>query len=356
MLPSLIVCSEGPYFVQHLSEGSSLYAYVDFSTQLANVFPVALMIYMRRPRKRSINDQQAASADDTQSLPIPHFISALLVLSVCTAVALLSGWDVTSGAGSHSIVLLCCAFSSGIVGTTSWLLFLHFAATFAPVVGQSGVASVSVGQSVTGLLCALLAWLQGVGGGSDLRFSVSSFFAITLVIQLLGAAAFVWLLRLRDRGLQAQPDDSPHAHDEQKAATNNVTDLLVPRNGLSDNEPAPTERNCSAQRLAQSIVAVSCTLHFFLPGVLPFMLQGPSDASDHRSRLFWLTTSWNVGTIIGRSITLLDRCRQLASESAVSMLVFVLQFGVTIYAVCVAVGARDVVSACVWCMSDPMFV
>lgn len=93
---------------------------------------------------------------------LPQHLAVYVLLSVGTLASLLLVplWDATSPDGRHSVGLLALLFFLSLVDCTSSVLFLPFMSTFR----AAYLNSYLIGEGLSGLVPAVVALAQGVGG------------------------------------------------------------------------------------------------------------------------------------------------------------------------------------------------
>ncbi|KAK3894262.1 hypothetical protein Pcinc_001980 [Petrolisthes cinctipes] len=230
---------ELPLLVAQLPEGWNLPSYLAVIIQIANVGPLAYsLLRSLRPGVR----------------PAPV---VYLVLSLgCVASLLLALiWQETSwiAGAEHSTGLLAMVFLLALVDCTSSVLFLPYMAVWR----QIYLSSYLVGEGLSGLLPALVALAQGVGGNSmcenvtmvnetdsgnytyiitqpvplDPRFGVTEFFYFLMTMMITSATAFTLLEHLpilsSERVEFPSPTDSVAALDTTQSEGKMVRGMWV---------------------------------------------------------------------------------------------------------------------------------
>ncbi|XP_050721383.1 solute carrier family 52, riboflavin transporter, member 3-B-like isoform X1 [Eriocheir sinensis] len=193
---------ELPLLVTYLPEGWTLPSYLSVIIQVANVGPIAYSIV------RSLRpDQRPASV-----------VYGVLALGCVASLLLALLWDKTSWVNGteHSTALLSMVFLLALVDCTSSVLFLPYMAVWREIY----LSSYLVGEGLSGLLPALMALGQGVGGNTKCanvtkfnetlnfnytvmepvplnpRFSVTSFFFFLMAMMVASGLAFTLLEHL----------------------------------------------------------------------------------------------------------------------------------------------------------------
>lgn len=165
--------------------------------QIANVGPIAYSLL--RIYKPSVSPQ-----------PIIYII---LVIGCIATLLLAIFWEKTTWVGGelHSTALLVLVFFIAIVDCTSSVLYIPYMAFWKAIY----LPSYLVGEGLSGLLPALVALMQGVGGNAkcinstdengtvtvvaeelDPNFSVDVFFYVLFIMMILSSGAFILLERL----------------------------------------------------------------------------------------------------------------------------------------------------------------
>ncbi|KAG0720327.1 Riboflavin transporter 2 [Chionoecetes opilio] len=195
---------ELPLLVQHLPEGWNLPSYLAVIIQIANVGPIAYSVMRSlRPGLR----------------PSPVVYGVLGLGSVASLLMALL-WQKTSWINGvqHSTALLVLVFLLALVDCTSSVLFLPYMAVWREIY----LSSYLVGEGLSGLLPALMALAQGVGGNAmcenvtkynetfnfnytveesvslSPRFSVTGFFFFLMAMTVASGLAFTLLEHLPD--------------------------------------------------------------------------------------------------------------------------------------------------------------
>lgn len=211
---------ELPLLVTDLPEGWNLPSYLSVIIQIANIGPIAYSVF------KALQPAQH---------PAPVVYGVLAV--GCIASLLLSMlWQKTSwlAGAEHSTALLSLVFLLALVDCTSSVLFMPYMAFWREIY----LPSYLVGEGLSGLLPALVALAQGVGGNAqcvnvtvwnnteegnttytDLeplplnpRFSITSFFYILMSMMIASVLAFILLEHLpnikSERVISPSPTDS----------------------------------------------------------------------------------------------------------------------------------------------------
>ncbi|XP_045586758.1 solute carrier family 52, riboflavin transporter, member 3-A isoform X3 [Procambarus clarkii] len=192
---------ELPLLVEKLPEGWNLPSYLSVIIQIANIGPIAYSVLIAfRPGLR----------------PAP-VVYGVLAVGCVASLAMSMLWDKTSWVGGmqHSTALLLLVFLLALVDCTSSVLFMPYMAVWRKIY----LPSYLIGEGLSGLLPALVALAQGVGGNSKCmnitiwniteegnttyidvepvslspRFTVTVFFYILMSMMIASALAFTLL-------------------------------------------------------------------------------------------------------------------------------------------------------------------
>ncbi|XP_042217179.1 solute carrier family 52, riboflavin transporter, member 3-B-like [Homarus americanus] len=276
---------ELPLLVDALPEGWNLPSYLSVIIQIANVGPIAYSVLSSvRPRQR----------------PAPVVYGVLAV--GCIASLLLSLlWQKTSmlGGTKHSTALLALVFLLSLVDCTSSVLFMPYMAVWREIY----LASYLVGEGMSGLLPALVALAQGVGGNVECenvtvpnatndydtdyilqpvplhpRFSVTSFFYILLSMMIASALAFTFLEHLpnikSERTTSPSPTDSVAALEASHSNTR-----LMENVASSKHDPGMTSRAYWLMLVGQAWAC--CLTNGVLPSIQSYSCGAYGNTAYH---------------------------------------------------------------------------
>lgn len=313
-----------PVIYSQMPEGKALYADVDLAVQLANVCPIALVLFLPEFTRRHNRG----------------FVSALFVIAVSSAVLLAVAWDstvVTRSGERSSWALLVASFGAGVVGSTSMVTFFPFAAEYGP----TAITCLSAGVGACGLITQLLAAAQGVAeagkhtannatatgveddADGSLRFSVGVYFAIVTGLVLVAAGGFVAIL-VDDKLEQLQPrhhllesDSEEDAWEVMKSSRGAETTPQCCAKLLDDASEVASEH----RRLLLN-TAFTCLLQFSIPGMLSFLCDQTVDDGTKKTQLFWLTFVFFVGSLVGRFGPGISRVLPMEAANALQLLLW----------------------------------
>jgi hypothetical protein len=285
------VFQELPLLAHTAPEGVGIFAYAAVAVALANMFPLAYVALVAQ-----------FTAGTRRWVDALASVLLIGVVGVGACVALATSWGAVHNGVSWALILL--TFLSGGVDCTTSVLFFPIAARFP----SSCTSALFVGESLTGLLAALLAFAQQPDGGGDsaaqsLRFSVSAYFAILALVMLCSAVAAAAIFAVERCALQRDPRRGESvrladAPSEQRA--------FVPPPELA---PAPAELQLqlareggvrarrapdpSGARAARSLLAAQFALAFVENGLLVTLI--PRSLALYPSSAVLVSVALKVG-------------------------------------------------------------
>lgn len=260
---------ELPLLVLQLPEGWNLPSYLSVIIQVANVGPIAYTVLRTfRPRQR----------------PAP-VVYGLLSVGCVASLLLALLWKKTSWLNGveHSTALLSMVFLLALVDCTSSVLFLPYMAIWREIY----LSSYLVGEGLSGLLPALMALAQGVGGNAKCenvtkynetynfnytvvepvtlnpRFSVTAFFFFLMAMMVASGLAFTLLENLPNIKTEKASNAS---------GNNSVTELDTSRSNtqlMSSSDALKTEKKNMSSTVYWIMLAGQAWASSLTNGVLP---------------------------------------------------------------------------------------
>jgi hypothetical protein len=165
--------SELPLIVNDLPEGWATASYLTLVIQIANVGPLVYILVEKHVTLFSAN-------------------IAVLLLGAISMVLLGFLWDTTDyvAGREHSVPLLVLSFTAALADCTTSLLFWPFVGRFP----SPYAAALSTGEGLSGLIAAILTWIQSAPE-HGLLYSPRVFFFFLAFLLLGSLAAFLALYR-----------------------------------------------------------------------------------------------------------------------------------------------------------------
>ena len=164
------VFAELAVFNRYMPEGKELSSQAGLACQIANIS--LIYVYLR-------------SIFQDRFITIEKTVYILLFLTIISCLTLSFLWQVTIG--GHSIIILTCTFSGGIVGILSIVTLYPWASNFQQ---PKAISALSTGTAASSLIGSLLGLIQGAGETTQ-RFSP---FVYMLILSLLAIISVLSLL------------------------------------------------------------------------------------------------------------------------------------------------------------------
>ncbi|XP_027214919.2 solute carrier family 52, riboflavin transporter, member 3-B isoform X2 [Penaeus vannamei] len=257
---------ELPLLVTDLPEGWNLPSYLSVIIQIANIGPIAYSLLSAfRP-----------------SLRPASVIYGVLVIGCLSSLLLCVLWQETTwvGGAEHSTALLALVFLLSLVDCTSSVLYMPYMAVWRGIY----LPSYLVGEGLSGLLPALVALAQGVGGNSECinvtnpdnttslqpaplqpLFSVTDFFFILFGMMVASALAFILLEKLPSIRSERTSLPGPTYGESAMEASRSNTQLVG-----RETTPSPkAEPHCMSKRMYAVMLLGQGWACMLTNGVLP---------------------------------------------------------------------------------------
>ena len=271
------VFAELAVFNRYMPEHKKLSSQAGMACQIANISLV--YVYLRRVYRDSF-------------ISIRTTVWLLLFLNCVSCVALALFWRVTNG--EHSIVILLCTFTGGIVGILSIVTLYPWATSFQQ---PRAVSAISTGTAASSLIGSLLGLAQGAGEISQ-RFSPFVYMLLLSLVAL--ASSYCFYLLNSNRG-----NSRVNTMDLENTVGNHnssiVTSLIEKPSKTEATGGCPNE--LTMKELLLKIISpifvqfLNCTLNYaLLPGIIPFLTCG-------HTLTFWFTLLISFSNVLGRFIS-----------------------------------------------------
>lgn len=301
---------ELPLLVLHLPEGWNLPSYLSVIIQVANIGPIAYSVL------RSLRP----------GLRPAKVVYGLLALGSVASLLLALLWHKTSWIHGveHSTALLSLVFLLAFVDCTSSVLFLPYMAVWREIY----LSSYLVGEGLSGLLPALMALIQGVGGNAKCenvtifnetsglnythlepvtlnpRFSVTGFFFFLMAMMVASSAAFTLLEHLPNIKSERAGKPSPNNSVEALETSHSNTQLMSNYSGV---KKVTGSMSPSVYWLMLAGQAFACSLtNGVLPSIQSFSCGAYGNVPFHLA----VTLSALANPVAALMTLMLPRCKR----------------------------------------------
>ena len=237
------------YFISVLPEEAAIATQISLLIQISNFVPLFYVIFVNY-------------------VPNNYIISLLLIFAIFVSMLIAGFWEqtITFFNTSTSLPLLALAFCSGLVGTTSVVLYYPFASRFSPVF----TSAISLGMGLTGAVSSILASIQYV-----FNFSVSLFFIFNAIILVFCLLSFIVIIIVSKKILVVHQPINFYIADEEKQLNKEIETqtTLEPLTVVS-----MVKNDLKSQSEFYAILLISnqfliCLIFYFLIVSIPFAVQ-----------------------------------------------------------------------------------
>ena len=271
------VFAELAVFNRYMPEHKKLSSQVGMACQVANISLV--YVYLRKVYRDSF-------------ISIHATVWLLLFLNCVSCVALAFFWRVIDG--EHSIVILGCTFTGGIVGILSIVTLYPWATSFQQ---PRAISALSTGTAASSLIGSLLGLAQGAGQNTQ-RFSPFVYMLLLSLVALASSYCF-YLLNSSRRRFRVNTMDPENSVGNENSS---MAKALIEK-------PSKTEagggypNELTMRELLLKIISpvcmqfLNCALNYaLLPGIIPFLACG-------HTLTFWFTLLISFSNVFGRFIS-----------------------------------------------------
>ena len=310
------VFAELAVFNRYMPEGKELSSQAGLACQIANIS--LIYVYLR-------------SIFQDRFITIEKTVYILLFLTIISCLTLSFLWQVTIG--GHSIIILACTFSGGIVGILSIVTLYPWASNFQQ---PKAISALSTGTAASSLIGSLLGLIQGAGETTQ-RFSPFVYMFILSLLAIISAYCFYSLNNNNNNDINNKfnmdndNDDDEGEKMKMYSNNNNVeknnynskkntslltintnndakATLLIPNNNINNISKSLNWKRLIVYILMPVIVQFfNCSLNYaLLPGIVPYLICG-------HQLTFWFTLLISFSNVFGRFISTFCQHNRMAN-------------------------------------------
>jgi hypothetical protein len=281
------VFAELPVFNRYVPEGKKLSSEAGLACQIANISLV--YVYLRQKFQDKF-------------ITLETTVIWLLFLTFVSCLALSLFWNFTIG--GHSVVILTCTFTGGIVGILSIVTLYPWASSFNQ---PKAISALSTGTAASSLIGALLGLIQGAGEKTQ-RFSPSVYMFILSLLSILSAYCFYVLNSTHENAAKHENNSNvdtkkllitPNSSRDEISTQTLLTSVVDEEDGGGKG----ARNDLNWRILITYIIApvtvqfLNCALNYaLLPGIIPYLSCG-------HILTFWFTLLISFSNVFGRFVS-----------------------------------------------------